>query len=379
MRILFWADHFWPYVGGPEILSAKLLPALRTRGHEFTVVTSQHYLDLPAKSVYQDIPISRFPFNTALANRDIDLLINAQQDVMQLKKACAPELIHLNGVGASAVYSLAATDLQRVPLIVTLHTLHGALGAVRSDGRETLFQKILSSASWISCVSKAVLDDARKHCPGITGRSSVIYNGLQTSNRSPTALRFDAPRVLCLGRLIPAKGFDLAVSAFATLIERFSNATLVVAGDGPVRSTLKAQVASLGIGSSVEFTGWVPPDQVPDLINDATMVLMPSRREGLPLVGIEAAHMGRPVIGTRVGGLPEIILHEKTGLLVEREDVIALTHAIAALLDQPDRARQMGIAAQARAREVFALEHCVQEYDDLYRSVGQKSSYAGCA
>src|SRR5206468_1041812 len=111
--------------------------------------------------------------------------------------------------------------------------------------------------------------------------------------------------VCCLGRLIPAKGFDLAITAFSLLVERFPNARLVIAGDGPARSTLEAQVASLKIRNTVEFTGWIAPDQVPDLINTATMVLMPSRREGLPLVGIEAALMRRPLIATRVGGLPE--------------------------------------------------------------------------
>lgn len=379
MRILFWADHFWPYVGGPEILSAKLLPALTIRGHEFTVVTSQHHLDLPAKAVYKDIPIYRFPFNTALANGDIAALIRARQEVMQLKKACAPELIHLNSVGASAVYNLAATDLQRVPLLVTLHTLHGELGTLQPDRRNTLFQKTLSSASWVNCVSNAVLYDARKHCPDITARSSVIYNGLKISNKIPAPLRFDEPRVLCLGRLISAKGFDLAVSAFSTLVDRFPDARLVIAGDGAARSALEAQVTSLRIGHAVEFTGWIAPEQVLDLLNTATVVLMPSRREGLPLVGIEAAFAGRPMIATRVGGLPEIILHEKTGLLVEREDIIALAQAIAALLNQPDRARQMGIAAQERAREFFGLERCVQEYDDLYRSIAKGSSHAGCA
>jgi glycogen synthase len=377
MRILFWADHFWPYVGGPEMLSARLLPALRTRGHEFTVVTSQHYLDLPPKAVFKDIPIYRFPFNTALANRDFGQLIKARQDVMRLKQAYAPALIHINGIGASAIFNFSASAAQPGPVLVTLHTLHGELGEVQASGRDTLFQKTLRSASWVNCVSNAVLRDARKHCPDITARSSVIYNGLEIFNKIPAPLRFDEPRLLCLGRLIPAKGFDLAVSAFSILFERFPNARLVIAGEGPARSPLEAQVASLRIGNTVEFAGWIAPDQVPELINTATVVLMPSRREGLPLVGIEAALMGRPVIATRVGGLPEITLHEKTGLLVEPEDALALAYAITSLLDQPDRARQMGAVARQRACELFSLERCVQEYDDLYQSVEQTFSYAG--
>ena len=146
-----------------------------------------------------------------------------------------------------------------------------------------------------------------------------------------------------------------------------------------MRPILQEQVSKLGLGAFVEFTGWVAPDKVPELINRATIVLMPSRLEGLPLVGIEAALLARPIVATRVGGLPEIVLHQKTGLLVERDDISSLTRAIALLLSNPDRARQMGETARGRAQEMFSLERCINSYDALYRSVAEGSSHAGCA
>ena len=80
--------------------------------------------------------------------------------------------------------------------------------------------------------------------------------------------------------------------------------------------------------------GWVEPSGVPALLNTATVVLMPSRREGLPLVGIQAALMARPIVAAaRAGGLPEIVVHGQTGLLVEKEDSRALAAAVAYLLD----------------------------------------------
>ena len=82
---------------------------------------------------------------------------------------------------------------------------------------------------------------------------------------------------------------------------------------------MEQQAAKQGIGHAVEFTGWIDPEQVPALINHATLIVMPSREDSLPLVALEAARMARPVVATRVGGLPEIVVHQETGLLVEPE------------------------------------------------------------
>ena len=112
---------------------------------------------------------------------------------------------------------------------------------------------------------------------------------------------------------------------------------------------------------------------VPALINTATMVVMPSRREGLPLVALEAALMARPIVATRVGGLPEVVVHQQTGLLVEPENSDALAEAITFLLDHHETATQLGQAARQRAQEVFGWERCVDAYDALYRKLIKKS------
>jgi glycogen(starch) synthase len=379
MRILFWSDLFWPYLGGSEVLATKLLRALAARGYEFTVVTSHDYLDLPDEAQYHGIPVYRYPFRKALANGDITELMNARQRVAQLKETWAPRLIHLNAVGPSALFNLCSAGAHPVRELVTLHTLHGEFAHAQMAGHDTLLKDTLSSANWVSCVSAAVLQDARKCVARITDSSSVIYNGIESPSIQRKPLIFEAPRLLCLGRLIDAKGFDLALNAFSSLTNRYPHARLIIAGDGPMRPVLQELASKLCLKDRVEFKGWVAPDIVPELINIATVVVMPSRREGLPLVGIQAAQMARPVVATRAGGLPEIVVHEKTGVLVEREDVSALAQGIAFLLDHPDQARRMGEAARRRAREMFSLERCVDAYDALYHKLAGKLSYVSSA
>ena len=120
MRVLYWSELFWPYIGGVEVLGTRLLPALRERGYEFIVVTSHDYLDIPDEAGYRGIPIYRFPFRTALSTGNIDQLIEARQRVARLKRTFAAGLVHINSVGPSALLHLDTDDAHPPPLLVTM-------------------------------------------------------------------------------------------------------------------------------------------------------------------------------------------------------------------------------------------------------------------
>ena len=367
MRIMLWQELFWPYIGGIEILSTRLICALRERGHEVVVVTRQDSPDLPCESEYQGIPVYRYPFPwAAFSNGKMDVLIEARRQVTRLKSSFRPELVHMNSFGPSLLLYHDSRGANVVPFLVTLHTTPQSILSEQAASGEGLFKRTLRAAAWITCVSGAVLDQARHLMPEITSRSSVIYNGVQSRIVSPQPLAFDPPCLLCLGRLVPDKGFDVALAAFAAIAHRFPRLRLVIAGDGPARSSLENQAAALGIARSVDFVGWVPPEGVAALLNSATLVVMPSHREGLPTVALEAALMARPVIGTRVGGCPEVVLHQRTGWLVPPGDEKALAEALLLLLGDPHSATALGDAARVRAQELFSFERYIDAYENLY-------------
>jgi len=224
-------------------------------------------------------------------------------------------------------------------------------------------------ANWVTAPSAATVEYARGLVPAIDLPSSVIYNGVQQSPIAPAPLPANPPQLLCLGRLAPEKGFNLALQAFASIVERFPSARLIFAGDGPQRPALEEESRCLGLTKSVRFLGWVSSTDVPALINTATMLLMPSHREALGLVAIQAALMARPVVATRVGGLPEVVLHQETGVLVEKENVPELSEAISFLLDHPHIAYELGQAAKLRAEKIFSLQQCVETYHELYANL----------
>ncbi len=366
MRILYWTDLFWPYLGGTEVLGSLLLPALRARGHDVTVVTSHDSLELPDEDEFAGVRIRRLPFRRAIARRDMAAIASACRLAGRLKHELDPDVIHLASVGTSGFFHLRTLAAHPAPAVVTLQQ---ELLSSQAAGEGSVLRELLWRAGWVTAVSAAVLAQARRLVPTVTPRSSVVYNVAPPPDGEPPPLPFAPPRLLCLGRLVPAKGFDVALTAFALVHRRFPTARLVVAGDGQERPALEAHAARLGIKDDVVFTGWVAPPDVPALIATATAVLMPSRREGLPLVAVQAALMGRPVVGTPVGGLPEVVVHERTGLVVPRDDAAALAAAIGRLLCDPEKARRLGASARRHAMSRFDPAACIDRYEAVYRTL----------
>jgi glycosyltransferase involved in cell wall biosynthesis len=373
MRVLFWSELFWPYIGGAEVFATKLLMALRERGHEIIVVTRQDSPDLPLEDRYQGIPVYRFPFWTSLTNSaDLDHLLKTRRRITELKRAFSPDLVHIHGFGPTSVlFHVGAASTRPLPLLFTLINELSAYAA----GHESL-TRVLRSAEWVTSKAAEALAQARRLAPEITPRSSIIHNGIDTPALLPEPLPYEAPRLLCLGRLAIQKGFDLALTALASIADRFPLVRLVIAGDGQERPALERQVIEFGLKDRVKFLGWVSPDEVPALLNTATMVLMPSRWEGLPSVVLQASMMARPVVATPVGGLSEVVAHQQTGLLVPPEDPVRLAEAITFLLARPAVATQMGQAARHRMQGAFTWERCVDAYDTLYRKLAKKALHS---
>ena len=371
MRVLYWTERFWPHIGGVEILSMQLIPALQKLGYEFKMVTSHSDLDLPDEEVYNEISISRFHFLTSLTHKDLKQMLTVRKQLVNLKQTFQPDLFHIHFSGPSPLFHWQTSQAHAAPTLMTIHSLPS-----QRKQDQSLLVKTLRQADWINTVSSTMLSDLRELVPEIVPRSSVIYNGLQMPDTPPKPLSFKEPRLLCLGRLVKWKGFDLAIAAFALLTKRFPTARLVIAGDGPAKTDLERQAQELGIQDGVEFTGWIEPEKVPDLMNTATLVLILSRtEETLPVVALQAAQMARPVVATEMSGLPEIVIHQQTGVLVEPDNSTELAGAIADLFLDPERTTEMGQAARSQAQKRFGMNSWVNAYDAVYQKLITSFTY----
>ena len=365
IKILYWTPFFLPDIGGIETLSAKLLPLLQEQGYDITVLTSHGKYDVADRTEFIGIPVFRFHTRSAIGKRDLFRISEIRSQVSRLKQSFQPDLIHIHMSDPSIYFHLSTAAACPAPTLVTIHQDMEYLGL--KGGTDTLLGKAVSTADWVTAVSKSTLSDLTNIVPEIKNRSSVIYNGLDAIDIIPASLSFDPPRILYLGRLINAKGIDLAIKAFASLLKRYPRALLTIVGEGPQRSQLEKQAAALDLTDSVDFVGRVEPEKIPDVINQTTVVVIPSRSEGFPMRALEAAMMARPVVATPAGGLPEAVVHQQTGLIVEHENSFAIAEAVAFLLDHPAVALRMGQSARSRVLQAFSLKSCVDSYSRLYR------------
>lgn len=364
MRLLIWTEGFWPRIGGVEVYLKQFVKAIQKLGYEVAVITPQ-IEDYKEEETVEGAQVYRLPFYDVLFGKDLDSFLALRKRVEKIKNDFKPDLIHVILFGPSVMLHIETNKRAPVPSVVAIHS-----DLTRTDGLGKIAHRTLDQANEVVSVSAATLSDIQSMFPQICGKSSYIHNGLVTDGINPTPLPEDKSEMLCIGRLVDLKGFDLALEALAKVRKEHPNARLTIAGDGDERAALEERTQRLGLQDAVTFAGWVTPQEVYELIGKSTAILIPSRcRETFSLVAVEAALMGRPVIATRAGGLEEVVIEGKTGFLVEMEDVDGFTRQIKKIVGDPALAKQMGARALASAHERFTIEANAASYDALYRKV----------
>ncbi len=166
---------------------------------------------------------------------------------------------------------------------------------------------------------------------------------------SPSTPLPEAPQLVCVGRLSEQKGHAILIEAAARLAAEGRSFKLVLVGDGPLRSAIETEISRFNLQDCVEITGWASNDEVRQSILASRALVLPSFAEGLPVVIMEALALGRPVIGTYVAGIPELVEPSVCGWLVPAGSVTDLTAALRTVLELPvDRLAQMGAAGAQR-------------------------------
>ena len=176
-----------------------------------------------------------------------------------------------------------------------------------------------------------------------------------------------APVVLNVAALVPHKGQRYLIDAFAGVVRAVPDARLVILGQGELHDSLMKQVQHLGLERHVLLPGF--RTDVLSLMKTADIFVMSSVMEGLGTSLLDAMACARPIVATETGGIPEVVVHEETGLLVPPRDAEALAEAIIALLEDEDRARRYGAAGYERVHHRFSVEHMVAETVAAYEQL----------
>jgi len=213
-----------------------------------------------------------------------------------------------------------------------------------------------------------------------SSRVTTIHNGIQLgkviTRRSPEEMQRElgvngATIVIgTAGRLAPVKGHDTFLRAARLILDREPGARFVIAGDGPLEHDLKALASRLGIDGACRFPG--ARRDIHDVMSAMDIFVLPSLNEGLPMAVLEAMALAKPVVVSRVGGLPEVIQQGKSGLLVPPGDVDALAAACLAVASDRDWAARMATEAKRTVEEEFSHERNGEALVDVYGAVDRR-------
>ncbi|MBP0445129.1 glycosyltransferase family 4 protein [Roseomonas sp. SSH11] len=279
-------------------------------------------------------------------------------EALRLIRSHKIRVIHANGAapvqwlaparlisGCSLVLHLHTRYLRRSRYVLLAHAVDHAVGVSRQ-------------------VTEGLLEDGMP-----ADRVEVIHNGFDPARastsdrdlRSELQIPADAFVVCSLGTLVPRKGFDTLMRSVASLPD---SVQLLIAGDGPLRKPLEQLRAELGLEKRVHFLGRT--EDVMAVYRASNAFALASLQEGLPLVAIEAAYAGLPVVATSVGGNPEAVLDGVSGLLVPPGDHEALSAALHRFLADPELCIRMGNAGRQNALARFNMKQMLSKFEDLY-------------
>lgn len=291
------------------------------------------------------------------------------RECLRLVRSERVSLIHAHEFSA-IVYGWVVARLAGIPLIATIH----GKSYFADKGRRRAAYRIVSRSGQFVAVSQ----DLKRFVSARVGipvqRIEVIYNGVaraplvseedRQACRAELDLRPESPILGVVGSLYPVKGHQYVLEAMPAVLRACPEAVLLVAGRGELDVALKEQAKRLGIERHVRFLGM--RHDIPRLLAVMDLFVLPSLSEGLSLALLEAMAAGKPVVASRVGGNPELIVEGRTGILVEAGDVRGLADGIVRLLADRPMLQRFGREGAVRVNAQFSIDRMVEQYRALY-------------
>ena len=274
--------------------------------------------------------------------------------------------LHAHFANAPASVALMAATLAGISFSFTAHAYDIFID-------QQLLPAKLTAAAFIACISNYNRRYLQEHFPEAWAANlKVVRNGLDTIRFRPHPhLPGVPPVILGVGRLVETKGFHVLLEACARLRDQGLDCRCLIVGEGPEGTRLQAMIKDLQLGDRVQLLGKLQPDQVLSCYWQADVLAMPScirnqDADGIPVVLSEAMAMEIPVVGTRVSGIPELVLDGDTGLLVPPDDAPALAAALARLLTDQALARRLGRAGRDLVVSQFNGERSARQLQGLF-------------
>lgn len=334
--IIVCATAYRPFIGGAEIAIEET--ARRLAGDfDFVIVTARMSRDLARMESGREGMIVRLGWGSAFDKWMLPFLTLWSVPAL-IKKSYGARRAVLWGMDISQG-SLAALVLgwrtPKVPFVLTVQ--YGESEARLAAGRMGLvaraFRAMLMRADAVTAISAYLARVVRAH--GFAGPLETIPNGVDLGMFRHQGAKTHGHRIVTVSRLVPKNGVDILIRAVAEVKKTVPDVKCLIIGDGPERKKLEALAGELGLADAVSFPGSIAYEKLPAYLHESDVFVRPSRSEGMGNAFVEALAAGVPVIGTRVGGIPDIIEDGKTGFFARGEDAADCAEKIIGVFRNP--------------------------------------------
>ena len=360
--ILILSAFYDPWMSGAERFVEETVARLKGR-YYFIIYTSRLSRRVPAREQREGYEIRRLGFGVSWDKWLFPLLV-----VWSARRSDALVAHAVMESYAGIALLFLGWLRPQVKRVLTLQS--GDLDDQRKQKwiPQGLWRAIHRSPHIVTAISRALAE--RAHRLGVPKeRVRIIPNGVEVTTLA--ALQTTQPvahRIVTVARLSWEKGLDVLLQALTLVRAQIADVSLVIVGDGPLRASLEQQVDRLGLRAAVTLRGKLPHKEALQEIALGELFVCPSLAEGLGIVFLEAQALGVPVIGTRVGGIPDVIEDGVTGLLVAPQDAPALAQAMTRLLEDRTLAKPLVDRATTRLQR-FDWSVIADEMDQVYRSL----------
>lgn len=336
------------------------------------------YLAAPASSDLTALlgPFTRKTFEIQL-DEDNNPLQNwrAICSLAQIIRREKIDLVHTHGIRAGMVGQAAALLSRCRKVVATIHNMQNTTMPFSIVLRTIQSSLMRTTVSHTITVSKALKHEVVSYLRFPQEKTTVIYNGIDTDLFQPSAsisrtslsIPENFPVIGTVARLEPTKGIKYLLEAAYLVDKEYGTVYFLIVGDGPDLDSLRQQARMLGVEERVIFCGY--SHDIPSLLPVFDIAVIPSLREGLSIFCLEALASGRPVVASAVGGLPEIIRHGKTGLLVPPGNPEALAEGLILLLNNRETAASLASQGKEMVVQSFTISRMIEMTKEIYTTV----------
>ena len=386
-KIVVFATSYLPFIGGAEIAIQEVSRRLCDT-HDFYIITARQKHELPKKEIVSEGTIIRAGFGTwfdtwllPVAGIAAVCKLAFSGEISKPWRRSSRHSLLIWGMDISQG-SLAGYFFKmlfpHVPFVLTIQYGYGdaRLGEGRMGAIGIAFRRMLRSADAVTSISTYLHRAAERY--GYAGVAAVIPNGVDASVFSFQAHAEHAKEtdrnqrvIITTSRLVEKNGVDTLIRAVAEVKKKFSSIKCYIIGDGPERAALEKCVKECGLSRVVTFLGSIPYEEIPFYLRKADIFVRASRTEGMGNSFVEAMSVGVPVIGTAVGGIPDIIIDHETGIFCRVDDPVDLAEKILMLLRNDDLARALKQKGRKLVEEKFSWDAIAASYGDLFKKILQ--------